>query len=276
MASITSEPARLGDRIHNYSLRFAWLQETSRLRAFVSHLLFSVCIVSCVFAVVFLVWYPAPFFSAVGAWSIIRILVGVDLVVGPLLTLIVFKPGKRLLIVDVVFIAIVQISALIYGSTILYQERPYFCVFALDRFHVLSARDVPADSRAGHEWIRKPVRGPLMASARLPESVDERQRLIEETVFGGAPDIEQQPSLWVPYAQDIAVVGDKAHPLSALAGTEHAQLIERTVDRLGIAESNLGFLPMISAKNDACAIVDLSTGELLAVLDFEPWQYIDY
>ena len=274
MSSISSTDVGLGDRIHAWSERFPWLK-TSRLRAFSGHLMLSLLIVSLVFAVVFLLWYPAPFFAAVGAWSVIRILVGVDLVLGPLLTLIVFKPGKRLLIVDVVFIAIVQFSALVYGVAVLYDERPQFAVFALDRFHVMSDQDVPEELRAQHDWIRKPFRGPLMASARLPESIEEQQRLIEETVFGGAPDIEQRPSLWVPYAQDTEVVGRDAYSIDLLRSSPNASdQIDRTVARLGTDEAELGFYPMVTAKNEACAIVDRSTGELLAVLDIYPWDII--
>jgi hypothetical protein len=255
-------------------MRFPWLR-TSRLRAFSSHLLLSISIVSCVFAVVFLVWYPTPFFAAVGASSIIRILVGVDLVVGPLLTLIVFKPGKRLLIVDVVVIAIIQISALIYGITVLYQERPYFTVFALDRFHVLAEQDVPQELRAPFEWIQKPVTGPLLASARLPETIEEQQQLLEETIFGGAPDIEQRPSLWVPYEEDIEAVVSAAYPLELLRTSESTAVqVERVIARLGVEESALGFFPMNTVKNDACAIVDLNSGSLLAVIDINPWEII--
>jgi hypothetical protein len=274
MSSISSTSMAIGDRIHEYSLRFEWLK-TSRIRAFFSHLLLSFAIVTSVFAVVFFIWYPTPFFAAVGTWSIIRILVGVDLVLGPLLTLIVFKPGKRLLIVDVVFIGIVQISALIYGATVLYQERPYFAVFAIDRFHILAEQDVDAGQRAQLGWVDKPAVGPLLASARLPETIEAQQRLIEETVFGGAPDIEQRPELWVPFEEDIDVAISAAYPLTMLRTTSSTTaLVDRTIASLGVAESSLGFLPIISAKNDACLILNLDTGEMLDVLDIDPWQAI--
>ena len=247
----------------------------SRGRAFFGHLLLSFAIVTTAFAAVFFLWYPTPFFAAVGASSIIRILIGVDLVLGPLLTLIVFKPGKRLLIVDVVFIAIVQISALIYGATVLFEERPYFAVFALDRFHILAEQDVNPATRAQFDWIEKPAIGPLLASARLPETIEAQQRLMEETVFGGAPDIEQRPELWVPFAEDTDVAAGAAYPLAMLRMTPAAtELVDRTIARLGVDESELGFLPIISAKNDACLILSLETAELLAVLDINPWDVI--
>lgn len=275
MSSISSTSIGLGDRIHAYSLRFSWLQNMSRLHAFAGHLLTSLLVVSLVFGIVFYAWYPNPFFDAVGAWSVIRILVGVDLVLGPLLTLIVFKPAKRLLIVDVVFIALVQLSALTYGITVLYQERPQFTVFALDRFHVLSEQDVPDQARAEFDWIRKPANGPLMASARLPTTVAEQQRLMDETVFGGAPDIEQRPSLWVPYEQDAVAAGRDAYPLDLLRISNSAsEQVDRILIKLGVSESELGFYPMLTAKNEVCAIVHRDSGALAAVIDIDPWEII--
>jgi len=110
----------------------------TRARAFWTHLAISSAIVGAACAVIFFVWYPYPYFQAAGAWNVLRVLIGVDLVLGPLLTLIVFKPGKRGLKSDLACIALVQIAALVYGLTVIHRERPYFMVFALDRFFLLS------------------------------------------------------------------------------------------------------------------------------------------
>lgn len=272
MSSITSSFPPLRERIDEYSQSRRWLK-VSRARAFASHLCFSTAIVSVVLAVVFFLWYPAPYFTAVGAWSIIRVLIGVDLVLGPLLTLIIFKPGKRLLIVDVAFIAIFQISALIYGLTVLYQERPYYAVFAIDRIHVLAQKDIPADARDTYPWMRKPAIGPIMASARRPQSFEEKQKLLEETVFGNAPDIERRPAYWVPLPQDLEALQDRAWPLELLrgAGETAAALVDELAAGRDDDTSELGLYPIISTKTEAVAILDLATGELLQVVAVEPW-----
>jgi len=275
MTAISSHLLPLGERIDEYSRSCGWLK-VSRTRAFLSHLFCSTAIVSLVLAVIFLAWYPQPYFAAAGAWSIIRVLIGVDLVLGPLLTLIVFKPGKRLLIVDVAFIAIIQISALLYGLTVLYQERPYYVVFALDRIHVLAHKDIPADARDTHPWMRKPALEPVLASARRPQDMEARQRLLEETVFGSAPDIEQRPALWVPLAEDLQALRDNAWSLELLRGAGEAQtrLADEIEARHGDDAADLGLYPIMAAKNDAVAILDLTTGELLHVAAIDPWSII--
>ena len=203
-------------------------------------------------------------------------LIGVDLVLGPLLTLIVFKPGKRLLIVDVAFIVTLQICALVYGLTVLYNERPYYVVFAIDRIHVFAEKDVAADARAAQPWIVKPAIGPVLASARRPDDIEAQQRLLEETVFGNAPDIERRPSFWVPLAEDLQALRDNALPLDLLrdAGAKEAAVVDETLAAHAGRDSELGIYPIIAANNDATAIVDLTTGELLRVVAAEPWSIV--
>ena len=92
----------------------------SRLRAFLVHLSLSAAVVGSVFAVVFLVWYPESYFEVVGAWYLVRILFIVQIVLGPLLTFIVFKPGKPGLKFDLSVIALVQVVALVYGTVVIY------------------------------------------------------------------------------------------------------------------------------------------------------------
>ena len=263
---------KIADKIDALAPR-SW-QEVSKRRAFLRHLALSACIVGSVFIVVFLIWYPRPYFTAVGAWSIVRILVGVDLVLGPLLTLVVFRPGKRLLILDMFVIGIIQCSALIYGVNVLYQERPYYTVFAIDRFQILAYKDIPEDQRDMHDWMRKPMIGPLLAIANLPDTIEAQQQLMEETVFGGAPDIERRPNLWTPYESGSDVIIERARPLDELrsAGPTEAAKVAKIVESLDLAESELGFFPLSSAKNEATAIVDLKTGHIIAVTDIDPWQ----
>ena len=66
----------------------------NRLRAFLIHLTILAAFLGATFAVIYFVWYPEPYFEIVGAWYLVRIFLVVNIVVGPLLTLIIFKPGK--------------------------------------------------------------------------------------------------------------------------------------------------------------------------------------
>ena len=248
----------------------------SRKRAFLTHLSMSALIVGAACALIFLLWYPHPYFQAVGGWSVLRVLIGVDLVVGPLLTLIVFKPGKPGLKFDLSVIALVQLAALTYGLTVIYQERPYFTVFALDRFFVLARQDVDlvqfADAQAAGRLDDKPFRGPMLVVATRPTGA-ELQKLLEETVFGGKPDIERRPEFWSRYEGEAAQVTRRAQPLAALqAARPHDRAkIAALQTKLGLAAERIAFVPMIAKNRDVSLLVDATTGSPLDVVDVDPW-----
>ncbi len=254
----------------------AWL-DVSRPRAFFSHLTLSAVLVGSVCALIFFVWYPHPYFQAVGAWDALRVLIGVDLVVGPALTLILFKPGKRGLLFDLCFIACVQAAALVYGVTVIYTERPYVNVFAVDRFTTYPYPDIE-----GEQWVdavaagrldAKPWRGPALVVATRPTDLAASQRLLDETLFGGKPDIDRRPEFWSRYEEEAAQIVKAQRPLSALraARPEAAATIAALPKRLDRPEASLGFVPMEARNRDVTMIVDATTGEPLEVIDVDPW-----
>ncbi len=106
----------------------------TKRKAFATHLGISLVIFLIILFFIVFEWYPPPFFSSDGGWQGIRIIVGVDLVLGPLLTLIVFKPGKPGLKFDMTVIGIIQASALTWGIWTIHHERPIAAVFVENYF----------------------------------------------------------------------------------------------------------------------------------------------
>lgn len=141
----------------------------TRLRAFAIHLTTSVTIFLIFLGIMFFVWYPAPYFVIDGGWKVLRILAGANLVLGPLLTLIVFKPGKPSLKFDLSCIVLLQLGALLYGGTVIYQQRPAFVVFGVDRFTSIPAAEMEFDQLKYPELQRVVGIGPLLAQTRPPD-----------------------------------------------------------------------------------------------------------
>ena len=71
-------------------------------------------------------WYPQPYFSIDGGWQGVRIIALVDLVLGPLITFLIFdlRKSRREIIFDLLTIAIIQFSALGYGVYVTHSQRP--------------------------------------------------------------------------------------------------------------------------------------------------------
>jgi hypothetical protein len=88
-------------------------------------------------------WYPNGLYLADGGFAGSKLVLMVDLVLGPLLMMVVFnkaKPRKELL-VDMGVIVLLQIAALCYGLYTVYQQRPVALVYDDTAFHSLTVRD---------------------------------------------------------------------------------------------------------------------------------------
>ena len=70
------------------------LANLNRWQAAGSHLALSALIGAIVLAAMIFVWYPPPYFEAAGGNDLVLLMVGIDVALGPLLTLAVFNPGK--------------------------------------------------------------------------------------------------------------------------------------------------------------------------------------
>lgn len=150
-----------------------------KIRAAGIHLGLSAVVFAGTVALMMLVWYPPPYFWIDGGWQFVRLAAAVDLVLGPLLTFIVFRPGKPSLRLDLTAIAFVQVLALTWGCTLMYQQRPVFLVFAYDRFFSVTWPQLSGSAlpRAQIEAMRA-EHGVTIRNLTLPESASETLALI--------------------------------------------------------------------------------------------------
>jgi hypothetical protein len=106
----------------------------TRYKAFATHLGISLAIFAVLTYLVLAIWYPDLFFTTDGGWQGMRIIIAVDLVLGPLLTLIVYKHGKPGLKFDLTCIATFQAICLIAGTWLVYSERPLAIIYVDGQF----------------------------------------------------------------------------------------------------------------------------------------------
>ena len=248
----------------------------SGLRAFLVHLSLSAAVVGSGFAVVFFVWYPQPYFEVVGAWYLIRILFVVDVILGPLLTFVVFKSGKPGLKFDLSVIALVQIAALVYGATVIYQERPYYMVFAVDRFQLVPKKGIDPSQLKYDDLKEKPWIGAVHVFAGLPEDPKAMSKFTEEVVFEGKPDLERRPEFWHPttdYASDAPAEAEDLHKLLE-EDDETAEKAKRLFEKYQSEHANIGYVPLVGRTSDFAMVLDMDTGEQLEVLDVDPYQLV--
>src|SRR5215469_1302340 len=121
-----------------------------RLSVFTAHLLGSASVLTLVLGALYLGWYRWPGWYLTSVLHVVGIVVLVDLVVGPTLTLIVANPRKarRVFARDVAIIVAVQLAALVYGTVTLWNGRPLYYTFSADRLEIVQASDIEAAEAA--------------------------------------------------------------------------------------------------------------------------------
>src|SRR6266498_743017 len=120
----------------------------SRWKAAGMHFGLSAAIAAALLMLMLALWYPPPYFTLMGGATLVLLIAGCDVVLGPLITLIVFRSGKKGLALDLTMIGIVQSLALTYGIYTMFEARPAFTVFAVDRFEVVAANDIRREELA--------------------------------------------------------------------------------------------------------------------------------
>jgi hypothetical protein len=251
------------------------LASLNRWTAAAIHLGISALIAITVVAVMLALWYPQPYFDAMGGTGLLKVLVGVDVSIGPLLTLIIFDRRKKSLRFDLSVIAFLQLAALAYGVYIMFEARPVYTVFVKDRFEVVPADQLDAaDLAAGPpEYRTLSLAGPRTVGARFPDqsNAEEWNKLVFSGVAG--KDIQNFPKYYVPFAEVVPAVRAKAQPLSALLKDhpERESAVRAIVARSGQAEDTLAFVPLMGRENAMTAIVDRRDAHLVGVLPIDPY-----
>jgi hypothetical protein len=170
-----------------------------RLKALGLHLVSSAIALGLILGMLYFCWYRWPGWYLADAVKVIGIMAGVDVVIGPLLTFVIASPSKRRaeLARDIGVIVVVQLIALGYGTTSLWNGRPLYYAFSETVLQVVQAYDIsPEEATWGREqnptlaahWYSLP----RWVWAPLPQDPAERQKIINSAVSGNT-DIVGMP-----------------------------------------------------------------------------------
>lgn len=249
----------------------------SRWKAAALHLSISIVVAAIASALLLGVWYPPPYFHAGGAGKLLALVVGVDVTIGPLLTLLVFKSGKRGLKFDLSVIGILQAVALVYGFHVLVNSRPVFMVAAVDRFVIVAAENVASSDLAkapDPQWRHLSWTGPVLVGAVLPKDPEQREKLMFSTLKGGK-DIQDLPQYYVPYASLAAKMASRAHPVTRLRmmHPDADREITRWLAAHHRTDAGVVWLPIQARRWDMAMMMDKATGQPIGPIPLDPWQH---
>ena len=176
----------------------------ARLKASVIHMLISAMVLLVFFSVVYFIWYPNPLHQLHSTLNVTQIVVAVDLVLGPLLTLVIFniKKPRAELVRDVSLIVLVQIIALGWGMHITHKVRPAFVVFHLDAMYSVTRDDIQRSTSADESLLPYFWQKPEYVYIP-PLQGEEVVQHVVNVIKKGESDIMYHTDRYLPFMENI-------------------------------------------------------------------------
>lgn len=248
----------------------------ARIRATGIHLCISLALAALAALLVFFVWYPYPYREISGGRSLFLLVITVDVIMGPLLTLAIFSTEKsrRALRFDLAIIGVLQLVALVYGLWTVAVARPVHLVFEINRFLVVHAIDVSPEllERAPPALRQLPMTGPTLLSVRAFKDNTEQTDVTMAALAGIA--VGARPDLWQSYASAKSQILQVARPLVELKTRFPARVgdIDMAVNAAivtGRTAPSVAYVPMIGRSTFWTVLIDASTAEVIAFVPID-------
>ncbi len=225
------------------------------------HLLLTLAVAAVAAILVFGLWFPYPYQELSGGRELFLLIVTVDIVCGPILTVVLYNRTKSAaeLWRDLGLVVIVQLGALGYGLFTVSQARPLFMVQEVERFKVVTAQNVDAEAIAKLQPLLKPrfFSGPLVVAIRPPINENERVKVFVEALQGGR-DYAERPEFYLPYDNAGALKAlNRARPLIIFFEKQPSQSVagQKLAAEKNADLSQWMYLPIV-ARQDWVAVLD--------------------
>ncbi|WP_374973973.1 TfpX/TfpZ family type IV pilin accessory protein [Acinetobacter venetianus] len=243
---------------------------TSRNKFALGHLLISLFIASFIVALVFFIWYPYPLGKATGVTPIFLMMVGIDIILGPLLTWFVYKDGKKSLKFDLAVIILIQIAALFYGVFHIADGRPVWLVYSVDRFEVVRNNEIYTKNiqQANKIYQHPSWFGPQYVAIKFAKEPNKRRQDMFDEILGGV-EISQRPERYVELSQVTDQIKMRVQGLTLLNQYNDPVIVKETLIKYPQADS---FVPLKANAVDMSVLINKEKGEVVKIVDLRPWN----
>lgn len=230
-----------------------------KLKALAAHLSISAVMVAIALWLMLWYWFPGPLFATDGGGVGLKLLLLVDLVLGPLLTFVVFNPGKarRLMVLDLSLIAAIQLAAYGYGLWNIHSVRVTALAFHEGMFYSVTADRFALQTIEPESWQALGAEPPYLAAVREPGDGDEASGVFGFAISEGLEPYQLQ-FLYTPLAAEADKVwqaGQTLEQLGAISAPLQAKASEWLQDHRQLA-TNVRFLEMQGFYDKALLVFD--------------------
>lgn len=242
----------------------------SRYLAAFYHLLISLVIFVVIAYLILFVWYPGIFYTTDGGWEGMRIIIAVDLVLGPLLTLVIFKAGKPGLKFDLACIGTLQAACLAAGLYIVHTERPLAMIY-YDKYMYSASADTFA--RYNQPVPDLNSQSPVMLSVNLPDDPIARADILNALY-------SQRLPVWIlaenygPMENHIDEILENSYDVDTLRDIDEEGHLEAFIASEGGTIDDYAFFPLHSRyRSNNFVVVRRADNEFVDVLPIKAPLY---
>lgn len=247
----------------------------NRWKASAIHLLISFCVVGTITGLIYFLWFPHALIRIAGMDRLLVTMLCVDIVAGPLLTLIVFKiHDLRQTRRDLAVIGLLQAAFMGYALHTAWISRPVFLVWSVDHMYLLYANDLDQedlDQASTPEAGRLSWFGPRLFAVALPKAHEARAAIFTDLIVRQKA-LERLPAHYGPYADQrdrILKAAEPAVPASLPKWLPAASLTS-AIAETGRPAAELRVIPIQSARAASTLLIDAKTAQPVRTLTPPP------
>lgn len=243
---------------------------SDKLKFSVMYLAIATVVLLVAVTVFYSLWYPHPLLLATGTQKLLQTiaLVNIGLAVG--LALMIFRKTKADFIKDMVISALVQLIFLMISIYGVYQIRPIWIAYNVDRFELVLHTDLVTTkiNDADNRFKKPSYLFPQYVGVELSADNEERNSNMFDEVLHGI-SIAQRPERYVPIQQVSKKVIDRSQDLSLLNKYNNKSDVKFILDKHPQADR---FLPLQAKVVDMTVLINSrNKGEVISIVDLRPW-----
>lgn len=243
-----------------------------RIKAFSIHVLISASVISLFLCFALLIWYPFPFDYFYSPFDVLKIVLVVDLIVGPLFTLIVYdiKKSKRELRRDLSVVVLIQVIAFVWGVHVTYVSRPIFLVFSNQDFYVFAKDDVDLTLLKDETLLPAFWKGVQQVYVKPPKDSDELTELYREYYDGEKPEIALRLDRYLALRKEFDYIAQFSIDMSkADKNTSEWVVLEKFLQKTHRPLSYYVFFPVNGTNKKATLVFERETGKMVNMIKFD-------
>ncbi len=243
---------------------------SKRSKFFLAYLTISFFIALVFSSIVLFLLYPTPLAKAVGVIHILLLIISIHVIIFPILGFVIYKEGKKTLMIDLAIIVSIQILAFLYGCYTIHQGRPVWVVFNIDQFELIRQNEIyEKNIKQAKSQFQTPIFSrPKFVAVEFSKNKDIKQQEIFDEILNGIA-LSTRPERYVELTQVRAQIQQRAQSLDLLNQYNNQVLVQKI---LGKYPQATAFVPLKSNAVDMTVLINKEKGEVIKIVDLRPWK----